>query len=1704
MCQILCRTLCHNPGLLTDAIGYSSVQVGPRPFGYSESLEFVGPSSPSNSVSLGSLPSNFAVCVHNVPTFGLFPLPRPSLLSSVNNNYLDSHPLPVYLLANQSQFRTGTPTVPEAHMRVARPVLHLSLLFAAALILLFFGALYSPAQDISSLQNGIVPFGSYDGGDIDTVNISSGNLNIHIPLFNYPQRGSLPGQFKIVGNTKSFYVVQSCNTKLETCTLRWNMRYTGVGITQVSDELGLQTPWRSNTPNGLRVVSWDGSSHEMWGGQSVDGTGIYMNSAFPPTEFLNRNGNGLPSTSGSITQQDTNGNYFTTSGTDTLGRTIATGTFPGPNGTTTQVQITGVNVTVQTNFGASTNDMYQNLDPIQEYGPTTISMVQSIAVYDGNSWATSPTWTFQYNDRNPGDPSNINYGNVTQITLPTGGTISYTYGGFGPCDGTYLPLTPVSRGVISRTVNANDGTGPHTTTYSGGLVTDPEGNQTVHTFTALASCSFYETQTKYYQGTAATGHLLKTVQTAYAYKNNPNGVNSIDDSNTVVSVVPTTITTTLDNGLVNQVVSVWDHQTGSGYTYGELLEKQEYDYGNGAPGPLLRKTDYTYLALNNSSYLALNMLDRISSITVYNGSGTMVSQTTYGYDETSPFTSGISTNHLSLPSGTLRGNRTSECKWLNTTGGTFCTHTTYYDTGMPYQVTDPRGNVTTYSYSSTYAGAYVTQTTLPQTGSVQHIVSGTYDFDTGKLTSFTDQNNLVSNYQYDSLWRRTTASFPDGGQTTFSYPNNNTVQRQQTINSTLTKTTTTTYDGLARPNETQLNSDPQGTVYADTTYDADGRVYTVSNPYRQGTDPTTSSGITTYFYDALGRKCLEVPPDGTQPTGGVCPATQPANDLFTLYSGNTTTVTDQTGKSRESVTDGLGRLTQVFEDPGSSPHLNYETDYTYDALGDLLTVNQKGGSANSANWHTRTFSYDSLSRLLTSANPETATITYKYDADANCASPNSFPTLLVSKTDARGIRSCAQYDALNRETVLNYSNGDTTIATSYDQSACLTLSACQNIGQRTSMTDAAGSESWAYQVDATNHRSVHANQRTTNSITKNSTYYFDLAGNVTQAVYPTGRTVNYTYDAADRPSTAADGSNGITYANDFQTAPTGCLAGKVCYTPQGTFYALSIGQSSSFTGLNLTHTYNSRLQPNEFKASSTGGNVIDITYNFVDPVTTHNTGHVYGITNNLDSTRSQNFTYDQLNRITSALTTSTHATSPSHCWGEVYNPDPWGNLNSIAATTNSNYTGCSGESGFSTTADGNNHLPTFSYDASGNTQNDGAYTYAWDAESQLKSAAGITYAYDGDGRRVSKTNGTAWKLFWYGAGGEVLSETDGSGNLQHDYIFFGGKRVAMTDGGSPDYYVEDLLGTSRVMTYSNGALCYDADFYPYGGERAYTNLCTQEYKFEGKERDPETGNDDFGARYYSNRFGRWLSADWSSVPVPVPYANLTNPQTLNLYSMVADDPESFADLDGHQGGTSQECTTGQGSAATCGANNQANTGSGSVCNAAGTSCTTTTSHSEIIGVGGDTYVLRNWTTSTTTNTDSDGNVTSTVTTQTYTQARFSSETGKFIDATQTSQSTIKVANGQQYGVIDGGMIPRPISETAARAALGLAAFDNAQSSATPGGFKSYLLQHKSGMKGLLLDIALAFTPAPEVRWAAEAKEFFEKILFVHTVHELLP
>ena len=69
----------------------------------------------------------------------------------------------------------------------------------------------------------------------------------------------------------------------------------------------------------------------------------------------------------------------------------------------------------------------------------------------------------------------------------------------------------------------------------------------------------------------------------------------------------------------------------------------------------------------------------------------------------------------------------------------------------------------------------------------------------------------------------------------------------------------------------------------------------------------------------------------------------------------------------------------------------------------------------------------------------------------------------------------------------------------------------------------------------------------------------------------------------------------------------------------------------------------------------------------------------------------------------------------------------------------------------------------------------------------------------------------------------------------------------------------------------------------------------------GKERDTESGNDYMFARYYNSATGRFLSPDWDAKSDdPVPYAKLDNPQSLNLYAYVLNNPVGNLDPNGHE------------------------------------------------------------------------------------------------------------------------------------------------------------------------------------------------------------
>ena len=212
---------------------------------------------------------------------------------------------------------------------------------------------------------------------------------------------------------------------------------------------------------------------------------------------------------------------------------------------------------------------------------------------------------------------------------------------------------------------------------------------------------------------------------------------------------------------------------------------------------------------------------------------------------------------------------------------------------------------------------------------------------------------------------------------------------------------------------------------------------------------------------------------------------------------NATTVTDQAGKVRRSITNGLGQLIRVDE-PDSSGALgtvsspNQHTDYTYDELNNLLTVVQ--------GVQTRTFTYTSLSRLKSAANPESGTINYVYDPNGN----------LTSKTDARSITTSYAYDALNRVTARNYTNepsGSETPDVTYTYGTT-----APKVGKLTKVESSVSTTEYT-SFDILGH--VTGAKQTTDGGDPNgytTSYTYKLSGALDEETYPSTRVVKNTLD----------------------------------------------------------------------------------------------------------------------------------------------------------------------------------------------------------------------------------------------------------------------------------------------------------------------------------------------------------------------------------------------------------------------------------------------------------------------------------------------------------------------------------------------------------------------------------------------------------------
>ncbi len=1052
-------------------------------------------------------------------------------------------------------------------------------------------------------------------------------------------------------------------------------------------------------------------------------------------------------------------------------------------------------------------------------------------------------------------------------------------------------------------------------------VTDPYGNDTVHNFTNFGSGTsplYMETSTNSYSGSSSSGTLLRSASTSYVSSWIYSPTNGIQQPEALA--YPVSTTTTLDNGKVKETdtayccsfTSSWG-SGGATPSYQRPSDVKSYDYGAGTHGPLLQETTTTYQFQNNSSYLTANLLNAVAAEDIFDGSGNHMADTSYSYDESQYLTaSGFGTSQQlssSILTG-IRGNLTSTTHWLSG-GSNPTTHTNWYDDGEPYKIIDAKGTTaSTFTYSSgVYWGALPISIANAKNQQVQ------YSYDTGGLgvkTAVTDPNSQTTNYSYDAMGRTLKVVYPDTcpgngsihGETDYTYVD--TVPVSFTVSEASCSGTPNVekvdIDGLGRENRTELQSDPGGTDYSDTVYDAMGRKYTVSNPYRTTSDKTY--GLTTYGYDALSRPISVTHPDGTASS--------------TSYTGAATKTTDEGNGTRNLSTvaqqDALGRIVSVCEVTSATQQgsgsadttptscgqdiaaTGFLTSYAFDGLGNLKTTSQ-------GNLTQRSFNYDTLSRLVSAFNPESGTTTYTYDANSNVAT-RARPAPNQASNGTALATTTYTYEILNRVTDVTYTDTYNTswptapVHYDYDSTsgAVFTVPSAQYlVGRMVDSYVKSGSSYIAGRAFSYGPTGAETNltECTADNCSSGWNYAFansfDVNGSPLSLAFQTAGVTNFTlgygYNAAAELTSMTSTWNDATHP--------GTLLSSAAYGPMGglTSATLGNGDTEAFAYDQLDRLGCGAIAKN-------GTTVYSVALSNANGQCTTFSGSGYSGNGNVVSSQDSvngnwNYTYDDLNRLVSANATAGPLNGTSMTWSYDRFGNRWSQTGANAQSNT--YTGH------------NNRIDGAAYDAAGNLLVANGNQYVYDDENRIVSVSlylggTASYSYDAEGQRVRKVAGTAVEEYVYDSAGHQFGTMQSSGAMKRIELYAGARHLATYDiASNATYFIHgDWQGTERLRTNSAGAAYESCTNLPFGDNQSCSGGADiSPMHFTGKPRDTETNLDYFGARYYNSGMARWMSPDWDAKPATVPYAQFGNPQSLNLYGYVTDNPVSRQDGDGH-------------------------------------------------------------------------------------------------------------------------------------------------------------------------------------------------------------
>jgi RHS repeat-associated protein len=281
-------------------------------------------------------------------------------------------------------------------------------------------------------------------------------------------------------------------------------------------------------------------------------------------------------------------------------------------------------------------------------------------------------------------------------------------------------------------------------------------------------------------------------------------------------------------------------------------------------------------------------------------------------------------------------------------------------------------------------------------------------------------------------------------------------------------------------------------------------------------------------------------------------------------------------------------------------------------------------------------------------------------------------------------------------------------------------------------------------------------------------------------------------------------------------------------------------------------------------------------------------GNITQITDTL-WTGSRTFGYDDLKRLTSASGTFGPAgpgglpTAAS----QTYQFDAIGNITQASGVVYS-YSDPLHPSAVTALSIGS----TFTYDANGNMESGAGRSSTWDNDNRLiattiQGGNSATFAYDYKGWRVRKTTASGVTRYPFST-----YEIDPTGTITK-FIFVGTERIAAKkSSGTTLSYHNDHLGSVNVVTDGSGAKVQLVEYEPWGMVSRLEGTADPTRRFNGRELDdPEIGLLYYGGRYYSAALRRFISPDRL-------VENPGNPQSLNRYSYVENDPVNHTDPSG--------------------------------------------------------------------------------------------------------------------------------------------------------------------------------------------------------------